>query len=424
MTAHKILIVTYNWPPRNAIGAHRPYAWAKKWAENGAEVTILTAKKYVFDAPLDLRLPLLRNVRVIEVPYLPVGVGSGSSIAPLRAGLRWAKRIMNRFKNVDIRGKWSDAALAAMSKLSQEFDVVVSTHGPSAVHMIAAGMKRSNPEMHWIADYRDLWSQNHMSGWSPRVRRKEAAIELATVGCHASVVTTISSELAVQLGEFLGREVAVVMNGFDLEDDEVVSNIESRINLVKTVHPIRIVYTGMIYPGRRDPSPLFEALAELRRRDRIDPSVIGVEFYGARNEGVLKLVERFNVSEFVTIHGQVDRDQALQAQQNADLLLLLESGASDNIGSVTGKIFEYIAAGTPILSLGSRPESAIGQVLSATGCGMCFGENIEAIEQELKNLMLNPVPAWYRPSLPAVLEYSRSKQAETMYNDILIPLCK
>ena len=65
-----ILIVTYNWPPRNAIGAHRPYSWAKYWSALGANVTVLTAKKYSFDAPLDLDLPVINGVHVVNVPYL------------------------------------------------------------------------------------------------------------------------------------------------------------------------------------------------------------------------------------------------------------------------------------------------------------------------------------------------------------------
>ena len=35
----------------------------------GAEVTILTAKKQTFDSPLDLKLPKLKGVKVIEDAY-------------------------------------------------------------------------------------------------------------------------------------------------------------------------------------------------------------------------------------------------------------------------------------------------------------------------------------------------------------------
>ena len=44
----KILIISYDWTPRNSIGVHRPYSWAKYWSLNGYEVTVLTSKKKIF----------------------------------------------------------------------------------------------------------------------------------------------------------------------------------------------------------------------------------------------------------------------------------------------------------------------------------------------------------------------------------------
>src|SRR5690625_3409835 len=66
----RVLIVSYNWPPRNAIGTHRPYSWAKHWSERGVSMDVLTAKKKFFDGPQDLCLSSLSSVRVTESPYL------------------------------------------------------------------------------------------------------------------------------------------------------------------------------------------------------------------------------------------------------------------------------------------------------------------------------------------------------------------
>ncbi len=65
----KILVITYDWPPRNSIGTHRPYSWAKYWSKLGAEVTVLTSQKKSFDAPLDLTLNELPKVNIIQVDY-------------------------------------------------------------------------------------------------------------------------------------------------------------------------------------------------------------------------------------------------------------------------------------------------------------------------------------------------------------------
>ena len=65
----KITIITYSWPPRNSMSTHRPYSWARYWSEKGADVTVITAKKKIFDHPLDMELPKLEGVKVIEVSY-------------------------------------------------------------------------------------------------------------------------------------------------------------------------------------------------------------------------------------------------------------------------------------------------------------------------------------------------------------------
>ena len=64
-----ILIIAYDWPPRNVISTHRVYSFAKYWSKIGHTITVLTAKKKFFDRPLDLSLPRLPNVKVINLDY-------------------------------------------------------------------------------------------------------------------------------------------------------------------------------------------------------------------------------------------------------------------------------------------------------------------------------------------------------------------
>ena len=64
-----ILIIAYDWPPRNVISTHRVYSFAKYWSKIGHTITVLTAKKKFFDRPLDLFLPRLPNVKVINLDY-------------------------------------------------------------------------------------------------------------------------------------------------------------------------------------------------------------------------------------------------------------------------------------------------------------------------------------------------------------------
>ena len=148
----KILIITYNWPPRNSIGTHRPYSWAKHWAGQGASVTVLTSEKCSFDAPLDLALPAIPGVEVVSVFYLGTRRQSlkETSDARLPKSMAfWAVHFLKRARfvlskalglSIDVRGRWTKPAWSHAFELmsDNQFDVVVSTYGPAAAHRVAA----------------------------------------------------------------------------------------------------------------------------------------------------------------------------------------------------------------------------------------------------------------------------------------------
>jgi len=414
-----IIIVTYNWPPRNAIGTHRAYAWARHWAEAGAEITVLTAEKQPFDGPVDLDLPNPSGVRVIEVPFARTTKLAGRALK-FDFARRLAKKIkawINRWgsKPFDPRSRWHSAARPTALQLAQTADIVVSTYGPSASHLIASDMKQSNPAIRWIADYRDLWSQSHHEGISTLARQAMRKEELASVGRFADLLTTVSDDLRRKLVELTGKSVLCVPNGFDIDEDTI------RERLIKQPEssgpPFRIVYTGTLYAGLQDPRPLLDALDRMYSKGLIGDGEVTVDFYGSRLDPLNRLAEDPSYARFIEVKGHVTRNQALHAQRNADLLLLLESPRPEARGVLTGKLFEYIASGRPILSIGSRPEYEIGKVLAATGTGMTFGpEEYGHIDEVLlESIKGKGVYDAYAPEIEEIMKYSRERLAHDMF---------
>ena len=415
----RIVIVTYNWPPRNAIGTHRPYSWAKYWSRAGAKVTVLTARKQSFDLPLDLELPELPGVKVIEADF-DISVAASSARLGGRhweKGLTWlkrAKRVCEGWFGIalDARDGWVKGAMPHALQLAEDADVVVSTYGPRGCHLIASAMKRHRPKLFWVADYRDLWSQNHLSGYNSRARKKEAAMEREHVGTRADMLTVVSEDLANQLRFFLKKPTYVIYNGFDVEDAvELLAPASSDVK--------RIVYTGLLYPGSRDPTPLFSAMRELQLEGRLNPSDLQVDFYGPASDWLQNLISQFGLSEFVKVHGRVLRNIALTRQCQADRLLLLESGATEAKGVLTGKLFEYLAAGRPIISLGSSPDSAIATVLEDCASGICIGTDVKSARQLIEELLAGDVPEWFRPDTNRITTFSRENQANIL-KDLII----
>lgn len=416
----RITLVTYSWPPRNAIGVHRPYSWARYWSEAGHQVRVLTAKKYAYDAPLDLALPQLPGVRVEELPYRSALSWAAASIhsSPFGAGL---KRLFRRLRSTgavrqDPRDGWARAAISRAEAWAAGADVAVSTYGPRSAHLIGAALKKANPGLLWVADYRDMWSLDHTQPWGERQRSVETELERATVGAGADILSTVSDELGEQLRALHGRDVVTIYNGFDSDPDDVSSAIAGPRRVCQP--PLKIVYTGKIYPGLRDPQPLLAAIRRAESDGRIPPGAVEVHFYGGQMDGVEALGRDAGLEGVVRLHGHVPREVALKAQADADLLLLLESPRPEARGVLTGKIFEYIASGVPVLALGSQSCSAIGRMLAETGTGRAVGDDHEAIIDVLMSRLSGAAAPGFAPNEQAILRYSRRQQAARLLSMI------
>lgn len=53
----RILLITHCFPPLAVTASHRPYGWARAWADAGHDVHVVTPRKYAFDGDLGLDLP-------------------------------------------------------------------------------------------------------------------------------------------------------------------------------------------------------------------------------------------------------------------------------------------------------------------------------------------------------------------------------
>jgi hypothetical protein len=221
-----------------------------------------------------------------------------------------------------------------------------------------------------------------------------------------------------QLRSLTGKPAFKVTNGFDIDEALARARLSAPVQMFPG--PLRIVYTGMIYRGLRDPEPLLLALSELSAAGRLEVGAVVVEFYGTGLEVAEELARVPAYAPFVRVLGHVSREHALSVQREAGLLLLLESPDPAARGVLTGKLFEYISAGRPILCVGSRPEYEIGQVLRTTGTGVVVPADRP---EELRQCILDTLEGGgmyttYHPRVEEVLAYSRKRLAGYMLERI------
>jgi len=431
----KILIVTAYFPPQNSIASLRPYSWAKYWSRWGHDVTVLTTLK--LPHPSNSPMPYT-GFRVLEVPVpgvsairsalrkldgressLPVGgdlaplqsssLPSSNPLRRLTTTLRLRYGIFASCRMPDHHDLWALRSLLAVS--AQKWDVIISTGGPYSTHLVGYILKRRGNTGRWGVDWRDLWTDNHIYPGLPLVRMVERYAE-HKFHQHADVITTISEPLAAKLRLKAGNKVKVIYNGFDPEDYENLP--------VARIFPedgvFRIVYTGTLYPGKRDPTPLLRAIKILDEQGKISPRQLQVVMAGA-NADVSDMAQREGVSAYVHYAGFVPRQDALRMQRDADALLFLEFEAPGVEGILTGKLFEYLFVQTPIIAVGISKDSAAGQIIENSGRGRAYGKDIQKLADEL--LQMLKTGARSQREQPGELhldirQFSRAAQAERL----------
>lgn len=203
----------------------------------GASVTVLTSQKEPFDSPLDLELPELPNVDVVAVRSRGLLL-----LVRLLLHLPFIRNYLERIRrrsvsppiNVpDVRKLWRKRAYRAATRIAKDCDVVVSTYGPSASHLIAYDMKTFNKKIFWVADYRDLWSNNRLLGGDNFGPSSSKSEELRTVGASADLVVGVSRQMVMHLERLLGKDVHLNPNGFDPDraqifEQELLSPLERK----------------------------------------------------------------------------------------------------------------------------------------------------------------------------------------------------
>lgn len=424
-----VLIVTHVFPPLNVIGAQRTYSWAKYWAKAGHVVCVLTTQKETFDGAIDSDFDLkdIRLVKVEEVKYWPfskqklttktLNQNSKSTSNFLTAKIRpLSKKIRQKLGMgavFSVRNFWIRPAVKKGVSLHKQynFDCLVSSYGPPAPHLVASQLQK-RLKIPWVADYRDLWYGSHYQDAAGVFSWIQKNVEDRAVS-KASLLTTVSEPLRDALETRFKKKTLTIENGFDVS--EIAEPIS--LNAANDKNKITLVYTGTVRRGQQCVIPLFEAIQALNLKSLALHSQLEVLFYGRELGEIPELIDSYKLSQIVKISGYVNRKEILAIQRQADALIFLDWKDTTIDGILSGKIFEYLHAGTPILGVGSYSRLAPGHVLEASGCGLCLEDSSERIESVINQLLAGYLVP-YSPNPSVLQRYSRQTLAEKMIEQI------
>lgn len=389
MSKKTVLIISYYFPPRPAIASLRIRGLAKYLSAYGWSPVILTA---ALPAEPESRFEVVQTIypggatsRWKQKLGLEKDKGFQEQIGITLPSREGKVSITSKFVNIakaiiaypDDEKEWYPFAVNEGHMLikSRQFDAIISSAGPYTCHLIANELKARHG-LPWIADFRDLWTQNHYYSYGfPRLLF-ERRLELKTLGV-ADALVTVSEPLAQKLKTLhRNKRVSAITNGFDIDD----------VDTAPLTKQLTITYTGQLYQGKRDPVLLFQALSELIAEKMIDASQIRIRFFGDAPFWLEQEVMQYGLSEVVSLHSNMPRDVALCKQRESHVLLLLNWDDPSEQGVYTGKVFEYLAAKRPILALGG-PGGVVKELLNETNSGV----HINALS-DLKDLLL----LWYK----------------------------
>ena len=288
---------------------------------------------------------------------------------------------------------------------SSRIDWIIATSPPEVTFMVARTLSRRTG-IPWIADFRDLWFRDMMLYRSRLAASLSGPLNRWLVK-SAALLVTVSRGLEQRLAAYMRREAAVSYNGF----------FDERPGITTTMNDGRkhIVYTGRLYPGKRDPQPLFRALSALAKRAPDVARSICVNFYGFDDPWLRGLVQRHGVEQYVALHGFVPYATSMAVQRAADALLFLDWTDTAAEGVLTGKLFEYLGSRRPILALGPRADSEAAQIIADTGAGRTLttdAEIVEYLSQLANSPRLADVPE------AAAERFSRERQAVDLLDTI------
>lgn len=372
----KVLVITYYWPPSGGAGVQRWLKFVKYLPQFGIEPIVLTVD------PHFAAYPVLDDSLCSEVaPNAPVYV------SPATDYFKWYRKISGKnelptggigpnqnrsfkhkamafvrgnFMLPDPRRGWNSFAYKKAAQLIQEFniDTVITTSPPHSTQLIGLQLKRQL-NIRWIADLRDPWTDIYYYKQfyhTPWAKWMDKNYERSVVE-NADTIITVSADLsriyASKARQNIAEKLHIIPNGFDEADFETIS--------VQTDFEPNITYTGTL----SDEYPLHGFIAALEALQ----SEIKLRFVGKISQNQQEhLAKTACKTEYIA---HVPHSKSIGFLMQAGILLLVIPQVENNKGIITGKFFEYLASGKPILAIGPT-DGDLAKLIKETQCGGIF----------------------------------------------------
>ncbi|SHM27288.1 glycosyltransferase family protein [Chryseobacterium polytrichastri] len=409
MEQKKILIITYYWPPAGGPGVQRWLKFAKYLPEFGWKPVIFTPENPSYpllDESLMKDIP--ENIEIVKTkiwePY-QLAEKLNKSNKKFKAGQfdvgknqSWKSKlsiwVRGNFFIPDARVFWVKPSVNFLEQYLKEnkIDVVVTSGPPHSLHLIGLNLKKKFPDLKWIADFRDPWTEisyyKHLKLTKSSDKKHR---QLENDVFRNANITLATSYTDAENFRKNGANAVCITNGFD-ESDSSQTLKSSNSQILK--QKFTLSYIGVL-EQLRNPENLWKAIDNLVTTNSDFAENFSLKFVGRIDDKILHSIENSGLKNHILNLGYISHDKAIIEMQSSDMLLITNFPNESSKGIIPGKIFEYLATGKQIISFG--PDRAdVSKILNETHAGKHFSYQDS---ETIKDFILEKFELWKNGNL-------------------------
>lgn len=245
----------------------------------------------------------------------------------------------------------------------------VMASGPPFHNFVVATLVARYFRSALVLEYRDEWTECPFT--FVRTGPFDRLMERWCLRFADRVVLTTDSQREHLLRVFPNlspSKCVVIPNGYDEEDLPLTASpgMSTRVEF----DPFVLSYLGYL-GAHTAPDSFLHTVATVVERDPDLLRRLRLEFIGTRSETAIRAIESFPFPGIVAQRDLVPKYMAMQSMMSAGALLLLNPGPLQRY--LPGKLYDYVASGTPILVYGAGGE--VERLITELGAGIVVPEN-------------------------------------------------
>ncbi len=382
-----ILIIAYYFPPMGTIAFLRNYHIIKHLSRHFDNTHIITIKNISIPLKVEIPVDFAQIHRVFNYDYRNLGNLLSSKKNNLRKKtnsnsnswkVKFIRRFLDSFPTNVIFGEGGllyiiNATIKGIKIIRKnQVTHIYSSFRPAADHIVSYNLKLFFPNLKWIADFRDppvdenrnnVFFKNIQNWFFKKLMKKANIVIAVTDGVKDSILKYRPETITLKNGIYQ------------------LYNVDDKSEFKK----FTIAYTGSLFLNLRKPEKLFEVLQRLLSENKIDETSFQLIYAGKDCSIWDKWIEEYNLGKISNNLGELSLPEAIRLQNKSHINILLTWSGTKQKGLLTGKFFEYLAAGKPIFTfIKGVKDDEFESILTELNAGFVFYDNdSEKIEKTL-----------------------------------------